>query len=134
MKNNIQLMKLSQEQINSKLEEFNEERCRIAERYINGIDNDMVQMPRIRPGADSTWHQFVVHIPGYRDKLMDYLKSRGIGTLIHYPIPPHLSEAYAYLLCNLGDGSCWDIVYNVLSGTVPVGTLYTMSHQEPSPM
>ena len=34
---------------------------------------------------------------------MDYLHEKGIGTLIHYPIPPHLSEAYAYL--KVGKGS-----------------------------
>ena len=34
---------------------------------------------------------------------MDYLKQQGIGTIIHYPIPPHLSEAYAYLGMKEGD-------------------------------
>ena len=32
-----------------------------------------------------------------RSKLIEYLKLRGIGTIIHYPIPPHLAEAYQYL-------------------------------------
>ena len=32
-----------------------------------------------------------------RDELVEYLKEKGIGTIIHYPIPPHLSEAYQYL-------------------------------------
>lgn len=81
----------------SYLDEFNEERCRIAERYYESIKNPLIQFPKIRPGADSTWHQFVVHVPGHRDGLIAFLKEREIGTLIHYPIPPHLSEAYAYL-------------------------------------
>ena len=85
------------------LDEFNKERCEIAERYYNGIKNPIVRLPEIRPGADSTWHQFVVHIPGYRNELMNYLKDREIGTLIHYPIPPHLSEAYSYLGHKKGD-------------------------------
>lgn len=85
------------------LNEFNEERCQIADRYYKGINNSLIQFPKIRPGVDSTWHQFVVHVPGYRDKLMEYLKEREIGTLIHYPIPPHLSEAYAYLGHKKGD-------------------------------
>lgn len=85
------------------LDEFNEERCKIAERYYNGIKNPCIQFPKIRPYADSTWHQYVVHVPGYRDKLMEYLKEHDIGTLIHYPIPPHLSEAYAYLGHKKGD-------------------------------
>lgn len=85
------------------LDEFNEERCRIADRYYTSIKNPLIQFPKIRPGADSTWHQFVVHVAGYRDELMEYLKEREIGTLIHYPIPPHLSEAYAYLGHKKGD-------------------------------
>lgn len=87
----------------SHLDEFNEERCRIAERYMNELKNPLVQLPKIRPGADSTWHQFVVHVQGRRNDLIKYLKEHDIGTLIHYPIPPHLSEAYAYLGYKKGD-------------------------------
>lgn len=85
------------------LDEFNKERCKIAARYNAEIINPLIQKPLIRPGADSTWHQYVIHVPGYRDALMNYLKEREIGTLIHYPIPPHLSEAYAYLGHKRGD-------------------------------
>lgn len=85
------------------LDEFNEERCRIAARYDAEITNPLILKPQIRLGADSTWHQYVVHVPGHRDELMEYLKDREIGTLIHYPIPPHLSEAYAYLGHKKGD-------------------------------
>jgi len=87
----------------SHLDEFNEERCRIAKRYDLEITNPLLQKPRIRPGADSSWHQYVVHVPGYRKQLMEYLQEHGIGTLIHYPIPPHLSEAYSYLGYKKGD-------------------------------
>ena len=85
------------------LDELNEERCRIAKFYLEGIKNPLIRLPQIRPGADSTWHQFVVHVPRFRDKLMSYLNGEGIGTLIHYPIPPHLSHAYAYLGYKKGD-------------------------------
>lgn len=85
------------------LDELNEERCRIAVRYNAEISNPLIQKPQVRPGADSTWHQYVVHVMGHRDELMNYLKERDIGTLIHYPIPPHLSEAYAYLGYKKGD-------------------------------
>lgn len=87
----------------SHLDEFNEERCRIAERYYSGIKNPLIRCPKVRPGADSTWHQFVAHVPIHRDELIEYLKEREIGTLIHYPVPPHLSEAYAYLGHERGD-------------------------------
>ena len=84
------------------LDEFNAERCAIAERYLSEIKNPLIRMPKIRPGADSTWHQFVIHCDR-RDELKEYLEKRDIGTLIHYPIPPHLSEAYQYLGKKRGD-------------------------------
>lgn len=87
----------------SHLNDFNAERCNIAETYNQGLKNPRVQLPKIRPGADCTWHQYVVHVPQGRDELMAYLKEKGIGTIIHYPIPPHLSEAYAYLGFHKGD-------------------------------
>lgn len=85
------------------LDEFNAERRRIAARYDAEIQNPLIQLPQIRPGADSSWHQYVVHVPGYRDTIAAYLKEQGVGTLIHYPIPPHLSQAYAYLGHKKGD-------------------------------
>ena len=45
----------------------------------------------------------MIHVPRYRDELKKYLKKREIETLIHYPIPPHLSEAYTYLGYQMGD-------------------------------
>ena len=85
------------------MDEFNAERCEIAVRYDAEIKNELIQLPKIRPGADSTWHQYVVHVPQYRDELAAYLKEYGIGTIIHYPIPPHLSQAYSYLGYKKGD-------------------------------
>ena len=87
----------------SHLDEFNKERCKIAERYNNELKNPYIHLPKLRPGTDSTWHQYVVHVPKYRDSLMEYLKGLEIGTIIHYPIPPHLSEAYKYLGYKKGD-------------------------------
>lgn len=84
------------------LDELNEERCLIANRYLKEIKNPIITLPKVRPNADSTWHQFVIHTK-QRDKLQEYLKEKEIGTLIHYPIPPHLSEAYAYLGKKEGD-------------------------------
>lgn len=84
------------------LDKFNRERCKIAEKYLTGITNPIIKLPKIRPGADSSWHQFVIHTDK-RDELKSYMEEKGIGTLIHYPIPPHLSEAYAYLGKKEGD-------------------------------
>lgn len=84
------------------LDEINEERRSIAERYLRGIQSPHIALPRVPNGVQSTWHQFVIHTP-YRDELAEYLRSFDIGTAIHYPIPPHLSEAYAYLGYKRGD-------------------------------
>ena len=85
------------------LEAFNAERCRLAARYDAGLTNPCLQKPKIRPGAGSSWHQYVVHLPGCRGAMAAFLKEKGIGTIIHYPIPPHLSQAYAYLGHKRGD-------------------------------
>lgn len=73
-----------------------EEKQKICEKYLKELKNDKIELPDIREGATHIWHQFVVRCKE-RDKLIEYLNQNGIGTIIHYPIPPHLSEAYAYL-------------------------------------
>ena len=80
----------------SHLEEITQERRRIAGRYLEEIKNPRLILPRVRPGADSVWHQFVLRCED-REELIAYLNEREIGTIIHYPIPPHLSQAYEYL-------------------------------------
>lgn len=84
------------------LDEMNDERRRIARRYQEGIRNPSVTLPKVRPRAESTWHQYVIH-SYFRDALREFLLERGIGTAIHYPIPPHLSGAYQYLGYKSGD-------------------------------
>ena len=85
------------------LDELNTERSHIAGRYLAEVKNPAVLLPKVRPGADCVWHQFVLHCPEKRDALKEYLALQGIGTAIHYPIPPHLSKAYAYLGHKPGD-------------------------------
>lgn len=68
----------------------------IVERYSSEIKNTCIQLPEIREGATHIWHQYVVRCDE-RDELMSYLDANDIGTIIHYPIPPHLSEAYQFL-------------------------------------
>ena len=84
------------------LDEMNAERRRIAGRYLAEIRSPYLTLPRIRPNSDSTWHQFVIHSP-CRDELAAYLRGYDIGTVIHYPIPPHLSQAYRSLGYHPGD-------------------------------
>lgn len=84
------------------LDELAEEKRQICERYLSELKNDKIELPRIREGATHIWHQFVIKSE-YRDDLIKFLDDKGIGTIIHYPIPPHLSEAYQYL--GLKEGS-----------------------------
>lgn len=86
----------------SHMDELNTERVRLAERYSKEITNPLIRTPEVRPGADCTWHQYVIRSE-QRDALMTWLKSCGIGTIIHYPIPPYLAEAYTSL--GIGRGS-----------------------------
>jgi dTDP-4-amino-4,6-dideoxygalactose transaminase len=88
-----------------KLEHYGElkkERISLAEKYLNMIDNTKIRLPEIREMADAIWHLFVVKVEK-RDEFQEYLTSHGIGTQIHYPIPPHLSKAYEYLGYEKGD-------------------------------
>lgn len=84
------------------LRELTEERVRIANTYLDRIKNDKLILPAIRENCSHVWHQFAIRC-SRRDELMRYLEQRGIGTIIHYPIPPHLSEAYGYLGYEKGD-------------------------------
>lgn len=70
-----------------------EEKKQICERYLRCLHNDRILLPRTREKATHIWHQFVIRTD-FRDELMRYLDEKNIGTIIHYPIPPHLSEAY----------------------------------------
>lgn len=88
-----------------KLEHYDElkkDRISLAEKYLNMIDNTKIRLPELRATADAIWHLFVVKVEN-RAEFQEYLNSHGIGTQIHYPIPPHLSKAYEYLGYKKGD-------------------------------
>lgn len=86
----------------SHMEELTEERLRLADRYTRELHNEKLILPSVREGADSVWHQYVIRCEE-RERLISYLEEREISTIIHYPVPPHLSEAYAYLGFARGD-------------------------------
>lgn len=83
------------------LNELSEEKARICSRYLSELNDDSFELPRTREGATHIWHQFVIK-SDKRDELQQYLDEKNIGTIIHYPIPPHLSEAYQYLGLRVG--------------------------------
>lgn len=78
------------------LAQLQEERRMICGRYLRELDNGQLKLPQVRNGASHVWHQFVIRTKR-RKELAAWLDEKGIGTAIHYPVPPHLSEAYRYL-------------------------------------
>ncbi|MEA4924910.1 MAG: DegT/DnrJ/EryC1/StrS family aminotransferase [Syntrophomonadaceae bacterium] len=85
-----------------KLDDWNERRRKLAERYRAGLDPDLYGLPEVPPWAEPVWHVFILRSPR-RDRVLDYMRKNGIGGMIHYPIPPHLQPAYAEL--GLGAGA-----------------------------
>ena len=75
------------------LDAWNARRAQIAQTYLDGLcDTDLV-LPHVPDWAAPVWHLFVVRHP-QRDALQQGLAEAGVGTLIHYPIPPHRQAAY----------------------------------------
>lgn len=97
--------------VNSRLDEFQagllriklchysellQERKNLAAYYESSIKNPAFALPKVREGAEAVWHQYVVRVDN-RDEVQQKLKSEGIDTMIHYPIPPYLAESMRYL-------------------------------------
>ncbi len=83
------------------LDSDNIAREKIAQIYSKELANLNLQLPENIAGSTSAWHLYVIAHP-QRDKISEYLKSKGIGSLIHYPIAPHLQEAYSQLNIDTG--------------------------------
>lgn len=84
------------------LDQWNLRRRAIAAAYGEALRDSGLVLPSARNWADPAWHLFVVR-SALRDGLQQRLEQSGIGTLIHYPIPPHLQQAYSGL--GIGAGS-----------------------------
>lgn len=84
------------------LDRVNEDRRRIAGRYLEGIKNPEIILPFVADNVVPVWHIFAVRTQR-RDELEAFLKETGIGTNKHYPIPMHLQGAYADLGIRKGD-------------------------------
>lgn len=93
----------------SHMEELTQERIEICDYYSKHICNSLIEKPEIEENATTVWHQYVIRCEK-RDELEKFLLQRGIHTMIHYPIPPHLSKAYEYL--------------HVSPGTLPITEMY----------
>lgn len=77
-----------------KLDEWNSRRCKLAELYLKNLKNTgKLTIPFVPDWAGPVWHIFAVR-HNDRENFQKKLEKAGIGTLIHYPVPPHLSDAY----------------------------------------
>ncbi len=102
------------------LDEWNERRRCVAHTYLDGLHAiPELTLPFVPDWAEPAWHLFVVRHP-QRELLQQHLRQAGIETLIHYPVPPHLSTAYAD--CGWPSGAfpiTEEIAHSVLS--LPIG-------------
>jgi dTDP-4-amino-4,6-dideoxygalactose transaminase len=79
------------------LDEENSNRRSVAEYYCRHISNTNITLPQIPENQNEhVWHLFVINSKE-RNELQQYLTDNGVQTLIHYPIPPHLQDAYKNL-------------------------------------
>lgn len=79
-----------------RLDGWNERRKAIAAEYLSVHSSGKIGFPYVLEWAEPVWHLFVIRNQ-QRDQLQKKLSEAGIGTMIHYPIPPHLQGAYAEL-------------------------------------
>ena len=110
------------------LNEWNLRRMKIAKRYSESLAGGRFILPTVLEGTDPVWHLYVIRTPR-RNDLQAYLNDRGIDTLVHYPIPPHLQEAYAELGYKRGDFPIAEkIADEVLS--LPIGPHISVEQQD----
>jgi len=111
-----------------KLSEWNERRKKIAEEYLKKFEGVKIELPYVPDWADPAWHLFVIRTR-HRDKLIKKLMELGISSSIHYPIPPHLQNAYKELGYIRGTFPITELIHDqVLS--LPIGPHLSEDDQE----
>ena len=108
------------------LNRMNEERRKIAQKYIYGIKNEEVILPYIPEDANPVWHIFGIRCKR-RDELEKFLNDAGIGTNKHYPIPMHLQECYKDLGFKEGD---FPIAEEISATELSIPMYYGMTDEE----
>lgn len=102
-----------------KLDEWNARRATVADRYFQGLEQLDLTLPSVPEWAEPVWHLFVVRHKE-RGKLQQQLHESGVGSMIHYPIPPHLQNAYSHLRMEEGSLPISEAIHReVLS--LPIG-------------
>ena len=108
------------------LERMNEERRRIAKKYLDGIKNPEIILPYIPEYANPVWHIFGIRCKR-RDELEKFLNDAGIGTNKHYPTPMHLQECYKDLGFKEGD---FPIAEEISKTELSLPMYYGMTEEE----
>jgi len=111
------------------LDEWNRRRAGVASGYLGELSSAVgVVLPTVPAACEPAWHLFVVRHPE-RDRLHAALDAAGVGSLIHYPVPPHLSAAYADQRLALGSLPIAEMLARrVLS--LPIGPHLALEQQE----
>lgn len=108
------------------LDASNESRRVIAQQYSDGLRGTPLKLPSFPSWAEPVWHLYVIQ-HAQRDSLAEKLAARGVSTMIHYPVPPHLQIAYEDLGYREGDFLISEKIHkSVLS--LPIGP--TMKHDD----
>lgn len=76
------------------MDDGNNERVRLANKYLEGIRNPLIKLPRVAPGNTHVFHLFPI-LCEERDRLQAFLLENGVKTQVHYPIPPYVAECYS---------------------------------------
>lgn len=108
------------------LDRMNEDRRKIAKRYLEGICNEAVSLPYVMPETEPVWHIFAVRCE-QRDALAEYLAQKGIATNKHYPIPMHLQKCYEGL--HIPEGAL-PIAEEISAKQLSLPMYYGMTDQE----
>jgi len=102
------------------LDEWNQRRIEIANHYLDNLRNiPGLGLPQIPEEIAPVWHLFVITHPE-RDRLQKHLGENGVEALVHYPIPPHLSDAYQDLGYRVGDFPITEEMANTVL-SIPIG-------------
>jgi dTDP-4-amino-4,6-dideoxygalactose transaminase len=110
------------------LDAQNRQRAVVAHRYLEGLCGPGLVLPTVLAGTEPVWHLFVVRHP-QRDELARRLAGAGVGTVIHYPVAPHLQPAYAGLGLGAGTLPISEAMHReVLS--LPIGPTQTAAQTE----
>jgi dTDP-4-amino-4,6-dideoxygalactose transaminase len=76
-----------------RLDDWQFRRGQIAARYDAGLSELDVETPFVRPGVTHVYHQYTIRV-ARRDELIEFLRERGVGSMIYYPLPLHLQKMY----------------------------------------